>query len=76
MAFEEEQTNKDLQILKDQYTKVKKDIKERFEDKVEKIQQGDELLPNVLKMVKVLLLLKEVLNLEIKWLEDMEIKEL
>jgi len=37
MTFEEEQTNKDLQILKHQYTKVKQDIKERFEDKVEKI---------------------------------------
>ena len=53
-------TNKDLQIIKQQYNKVKHDIKERFEDKVEKIQQGDDLLPNVLKMVKFLLLLKEV----------------
>ena len=62
MAFEEEQTNKDLQILKHQYTKVNQDIKERFEDKVEKIQQGDELLPNVLKMVKVYVAVKRSLK--------------
>jgi len=51
-----------LQILKNQYTKVKQDIKERFEDKVEKIQQGDELLPNVLKMVKVYVAVKRSLK--------------
>ena len=62
MVFEEEQTNKDLQILKHQYTKVNQDIKERFEDKVEKIQQGDELLPNVLKMVKVYVAVKRSLK--------------
>lgn len=62
MAFEEEQTNKDLQILKHQYNKVKQDIKERFDDKVEKIQQGDELLPNVLKMVKVFVAVKRSLK--------------
>ena len=62
MAFEEEHTNKDLQILKQQYTKVNRDIKERFEDKVEKIQQGDELLPNVLKMVKVYVAVKRSLK--------------
>jgi DNA-directed RNA polymerase subunit beta len=41
---------------------VKKDIKERFEDKVEKIQQGDDLLPNVLKMVKVFVAVKRSLK--------------
>ena len=32
--------NNDLKILKEQYINIKKDIKNRFEDKVEKIQQG------------------------------------
>ena len=41
---------------------VKKDIKDRFEDKVEKIQQGDDLLPNVLKMVKVFVAVKRSLK--------------
>ena len=62
LKFEEEKTNNDLKILKDQYTKVKNDIKERFEDKVEKIQQGDNLLPNVLKMVKVFVAVKRSLK--------------
>ena len=62
LTFHEDQTNQDLQILKQQYTKVKHDIKERFEDKVEKIQQGDDLLPNVLKMVKVFVAVKRSLK--------------
>ncbi len=62
MSFKEENTNKDIQILKQQYTKVKHDIKIRFEDKVEKIQQGDDLLPNVLKMVKVFVAVKRSLK--------------
>ena len=45
--------NESLEILKVQYSKVKEDIKNRFEDKVEKIKQGDELLPSVMKMVKI-----------------------
>ena len=62
IAFDNKQTNNDLQILKQQYNKVKQDIKERFEDKVEKIQQGDDLLPNVLKMVKVFVAVKRSLK--------------
>ena len=45
--------------LKDQYNKADQDIIERFEDKVLKIRSGDDLLPSVMKMVKVLLQLKE-----------------
>jgi len=60
--FADEKTNNDLKTLKDQYTNVKTDIKERFEDKVEKIQQGDDLLPNVLKMVKVFVAVKRSLK--------------
>ena len=45
--------NQSLELLNDQYKKVKEDIKNRFEDKVEKIKQGDELLPSVMKMVKI-----------------------
>ena len=62
LSFNEEQANTDLQRLKDQYTNVKQDIKERFDDKVAKIQQGDDLLPNVLKMVKVFVAVKRSLK--------------
>ncbi len=62
LQFEDKKENNDLKILKDQYINIKKDIKNRFEDKVEKIQQGDDLLPNVLKMVKVFVAVKRSLK--------------
>jgi len=62
MQFNDTKTNDDLKILKTQYTSVNKDIKNRFEDKVTKIQEGDELLPNVLKMVKVFVAVKRSLK--------------
>jgi len=48
--------------LKDQYDSAKKDIQERFEDKVLKIRQGDDLLPSVMKMVKVFVAIKRRLR--------------
>lgn len=62
LQFVDEKANNDLKTLRDQYIKVKMDIKDRFEDKVEKIQQGDDLLPNVLKMVKVFVAVKRSLK--------------
>jgi DNA-directed RNA polymerase subunit beta len=37
-------------------------LKKRFEDKVEKLQRGDELLPGVMKMVKVFIAVKRKLQ--------------
>ena len=51
-----------LNQLKDQYNKAKQDIQERFEDKVLKIRQGDDLLPSVMKMVKVFVAIKRRLR--------------
>ena len=48
--------------LKDQFNSAKKDIQERFDDKVLKIQQGDDLLPSVMKMVKVFVAIKRRLR--------------
>ena len=48
--------------LKDQYNLAKQDIQERFEDKVLKIRQGDDLLPSVMKMVKVFVAIKRRLR--------------
>ena len=62
LKYADEKTNNDLKTLKDQYLNLKTDIKERFEDKVAKIQQGDDLLPNVLKMVKVFVAIKRSLK--------------
>ena len=48
--------------LKDQFNNAKQDILERFEDKVLKIRQGDDLLPSVMKMVKVFVAIKRTLR--------------
>jgi len=48
--------------LKNQHQKAKQDIQERFEDKVLKIRQGDDLLPSVMKMVKVFVAIKRRLR--------------
>ena len=48
--------------LKDQYNKAKQDITDRFEDKVLKIRSGDDLLPSVMKMVKVFVAIKRRLR--------------
>jgi len=47
-----------MEKLKEQHNNAKEDIKIRFEDKVEKIRQGDELLPSVMKMIKVFVAVK------------------
>ncbi len=44
--------------LKEQYNTAQKDIQLRFEDKVLKIKQGDDLLPTVMKVVKVFVAVK------------------
>ena len=51
-----------LAQLKDQYNQAKQDILERFEDKVLKIRSGDDLLPSVMKMVKVFVAIKRRLR--------------
>ena len=54
--------NEILSKLQDQYDEASLDIKERFEDKVLKIRQGDDLLPSVMKMVKVFVAIKRRLR--------------
>ena len=56
--FNKEDINNDLEKLKNQFDNASDDIKLRFEDKVTKIQQGDDLLPTVMKVVKVFVAVK------------------
>ncbi len=58
MSFEKEELNNNLEKLKNQFDNASEDIKIRFEDKVGKIQQGDDLLPTVMKVVKVFVAVK------------------
>jgi len=48
--------------LRVQYNSANLDIQNRFEDKVLKIQRGDDLLPSVMKMVKVFVAMKRRLR--------------
>ena len=52
----------DLEAVKLQYDEAVKLINEKFEDRVEKLQRGDELAPGVLKMVKVFVAVKRKLQ--------------
>ncbi len=62
MNVKDASKNEILEKLKEQYHNATQDIKERFEDKVLKIRQGDDLLPSVMKMVKVFVAIKRRLR--------------
>ena len=62
ITVEDPKKTEALHQLKSQYDNAKKDIQERFEDKVLKIRQGDDLLPSVMKMVKVFVAIKRRLR--------------
>ncbi len=62
IAIDDKKKEDMLNQLKDQFNKAKHDIQERFEDKVLKIRQGDDLLPSVMKMVKVFVAIKRRLR--------------
>jgi DNA-directed RNA polymerase subunit beta len=51
-----------IEILKREFDAAVKRLQDRFESKVEKLQRGDELLPGVMKMVKVFVAVKRKLQ--------------
>ena len=53
---------KDMEKLRDQYDENKNQIEERFAEKVEKVSRGDELLPGVMKSIKVYVAIKRKLQ--------------
>jgi len=58
LTFSDDQVSQNLLKLKKQFDEANEDIKLRFEDKVIKIKQGDDLLPTVMKVVKVFVAVK------------------
>ena len=62
ISIDDKRKQQSILQLKDQYNKAKQDILERFEDKVLKIKSGDDLLPSVMKMVKVFVAIKRRLR--------------
>ncbi|MHA6316187.1 DNA-directed RNA polymerase subunit beta [Altererythrobacter sp. CAU 1778] len=51
-----------LEAIKGQYDEAIKAIKDKFDDRKEKLERGDELAPGVLKMVKVFVAVKRKLQ--------------
>ena len=51
-----------IEALQAQYDESKSMLEQRFMDKVEKLQRGDELMPGVMKMVKVFVAVKRKLQ--------------
>ena len=48
----------EVEAIRRQYEDAKKGLEQRFVDKVDKLQRGDELPPGVMKMVKVFVAVK------------------
>jgi DNA-directed RNA polymerase subunit beta len=58
IALSAEKPMAELEAMRQQYEDSKKRLENRFLDKVEKLQRGDELPPGVMKMVKVFVAVK------------------
>jgi DNA-directed RNA polymerase subunit beta len=61
-AVQDDKVQGDLETVKAQYDEAVKRIKDKFEDRREKLERGDELPPGVLKMVKVFVAVKRKLQ--------------
>ncbi|WFR96596.1 DNA-directed RNA polymerase subunit beta [Rhizobium tumorigenes] len=57
-AVEDERIQGEVEALRGQYDESKSRLEQRFMDKVEKVQRGDEMPPGVMKMVKVFVAVK------------------
>ncbi|KPL51489.1 DNA-directed RNA polymerase subunit beta [Prosthecomicrobium hirschii] len=57
-AVADEKLMGEIEALRNQYDESRKRLEQRFIDKVEKLQRGDELPPGVMKMVKVFVAVK------------------
>ena len=62
IGLDDEKAIGELEALKEQYDTSKARLDARFEDKVDKLQRGDELPPGVMKMVKVFVAVKRKLQ--------------
>ncbi|WCL55628.1 DNA-directed RNA polymerase subunit beta [Gimibacter soli] len=62
LAVDDESSMRDIDALRKQFDESKGALQRRFDEKIEKLQRGDELLPGVLKMVKVFVAVKRKLQ--------------
>jgi DNA-directed RNA polymerase subunit beta len=62
IAVQDDATMAEFEVLKREYDAAVGKLQARFEQKVEKLQRGDELPPGVMKMVKVFVAVKRKLQ--------------
>ena len=62
ISTKNQKTMTSIESLKNEYDSEMKEISLRFSEKVDKVQSGDDLLPGVLKMVKVFVAVKRKLQ--------------
>jgi len=62
VAVDDEKAMGELEAMRRQFDEARKRLDRRFEDKVDKLQRGDELPPGVMKMVKVFVAVKRKLQ--------------
>ncbi|MEQ1648551.1 MAG: DNA-directed RNA polymerase subunit beta [Hyphomicrobiaceae bacterium] len=58
IGLQDEKAMAEVEAINKQYEDAKRSLGHRFADKVDKLQRGDELLPGVMKMVKVFVAVK------------------
>ena len=62
LAVDDDNAMADIEALRGQFDESKAQLQSRFDEKIEKLQRGDELPPGVLKMVKVFVAVKRKLQ--------------
>jgi DNA-directed RNA polymerase subunit beta len=62
IAVQDDKVQTDLEAVRGQYDLAVKAINAKYEDRVEKLERGDDLAPGVLKMVKVFVAVKRKLQ--------------
>jgi DNA-directed RNA polymerase subunit beta len=62
IAVDDEKVMGELEAMRRLFDEARKRLDRRFEDKVDKLQRGDELSPGVMKMVKVFVAVKRKLQ--------------
>ena len=62
IALKNDAAMAEVEMMKKQFDEAKGDLEARFEDKVDKLQRGDELPPGVMKMIKVYVAVKRKLQ--------------
>jgi len=62
IVVDDEKTMEAIENMSGVFDRAVEDVNQRFENKVEKLQRGDEMLPGVMKMVKVFIAIKRKLQ--------------